>query len=259
MAALEQHLNAEVSVLRDSVQPILAYAQRELKDFTIHGELHSENVEKILTDIISRCNTQVGPCNINPYEKYILICCAWLHDIGVVLGREEHNSKTCSIIDKLYPAFLEGLDSKFVEFVKIVCLYHSKKMQIQQVPVQSPFSGTFIRLQYLTAILRIADAADMDNKRAPIGVFEIIKEKLTKKSQKIWRSHQAVRDVSFLPEGNSIIITVKDKRTSLHAVNDFKLEFSLVSAILEKYDFPFTQIAVVRENRAIYRGQHRLS
>jgi hypothetical protein len=252
-------IESKLGVLRDSVQPILAYSQRELKDFTTHGEDHSEGIESLLTEIISRCETEGGNCAITPFERYIMVCAAWLHDIGNVLGRDLHNEKTCDIITKLVPTHIEGLDPDFVEFVKWICLYHCKNTEIDDVPLQIPYRGGNIRLRYLTAIFRLADAGDMDNRRAPIGVFEIIKDQLTKKSIGIWRSHQAIRDVSFLSAGRSIIVTVKDKRIASWALRDFKAEFTAVESVLRQYDFPYQEIVVVRESKAPYRGRVSLA
>lgn len=252
-------VEARLGVLRSGVMPILEYSQRELKDFTTHGHRHSEGVEKLLRDIISRCNRNEGECNIQIDEEYILICAAWLHDLGNITGRDDHNRKTCDIIRRLSPMYISGLHPDYTEFVIWVCLAHSREESINSVPLEIPFGGINVKLRYITSIFRIADAGDMSSRSAPIGAYEIIKDKLSKKSDSIWRSHQAVRDVSFLQSGSSIIITVKDKRKASRAVRDFKDEFRQVEYVLESYGFPYTDVHVVREKVAPYRGRLSLT
>jgi len=248
-------IEAKLGVLRTSVMPILEYSQRELRDHTVHGPMHSENVEKLLVDIISRCNRHGGICRISQVERYILICAAWLHDIGNIVERNAHHRTTCEIIDRLAPAYIEGLSPDCIEPIKWVCLAHSRDYQIRDVPLEIAFRGATVRLRFLAAIFRIADAGDMNSRRAPIGVYEILKNKLSRKSDRIWRSHQAVRDVSFLQSGNSIIVTVTDKRKASFAVKEFISEFQEVRDVLELCGFPYNNVSVVRENIAPYRGR----
>lgn len=251
-------IDAKLSELRTSAWPILEYSQRELKDHTTHGYKHSDEVEKLLTDIISRCNQHDARCNFRPVEEYILICTAWLHDMGNILGRNNHNQTTCDIIDQLAPEHVWGLDPDCIELVKWVCLAHPRSYRIDSVPLEVPFRGSEIKLRYLTAIFRIADAADMNSRRAPIGVYAIIKDSLSRRSDQIWRSHQAVRDVSFLPSGSSIIVTVTDRRRASRAVREFTSEYEEVRDVLEMRDFPYTEIRVIREDVAPYRGRRSL-
>lgn len=252
-------IEAKLHELRHSVLPILEYSQRELRDHTTHGYMHSDEVEKLLVKILSRCNEREARCNIGSIEEYLLICAAWLHDIGNIVGRNDHNRITCDIIDQLTPDDIWGLDPDCIEFVKWLCLAHSRSYRIEKVPARAPFRGTEIRLRYLTAVFRIADAADMNSKRAPIAVYEIIKANLPKVSRQIWRSHQAVRDVSFLPSNNFIIVTVSDKRRASRAVKEFIKEHEEVKDVLEAHEFPYTDIRVVREDVAPYRGRRGLT
>jgi exopolyphosphatase/pppGpp-phosphohydrolase len=249
---------ARLGVLRTSVMPMLEYSQRELRDYTVHGPAHSENVEKLLVEIISRCNRRRGACRISQLGRYILICAAWLHDIGNIVARDAHNRTTCEIIDRLAPSHIEGLHPNYIELVKWVCLAHSRDCQIRSVPPQTAFRSETVRLRFLASVFRIADAADMDSRRAPAGVYEVLRSRLPRKSDRIWRSYQAVRDVSFLQSGSSIIVTVKDKRKASSAVKEFMTEFDEVRDILESHDFPYNEVIVVRESQAPYRGRTSL-
>ena len=79
------------------------------------------------------------------------------------------------------------------------------------------------------------------------------------KSDGIWRSYQSVLDVSFLPEQTSIIMTVKDKRIAHAAIEEFETEFQAVSTLLQSHNFPYTEVTVVREKKAMYRGRISLT
>lgn len=252
-------IDAKLWELRTSVWPILEYSQRELRDHTTHGYKHSIELEKLLNDIITRCNQLDGRCNIGPVEEYLLVCAAFLHDLGNIVSRSNHNETSCDIIDRLTPNYIWGLDPDCLEFIKWICLAHSRNHRIETVPLEAPFRGIQIKLRYITAVFRIADAADMNSRRAPAGVYEIIRESLPIRSDRIWRSHQAIRDVSFLPSGNSIVVTVKDRRTASRAVREFTSEYEEVREVLEAHEFPYTEIRVVREDVAPYRGRLSLS
>jgi len=73
----DNEIEAKLGQLRTSVRPVLAYSQRKIKDHTIHGAEHSESIERHLNSIISRTNLHKGAkCNIEPIERYLLICSA---------------------------------------------------------------------------------------------------------------------------------------------------------------------------------------
>jgi hypothetical protein len=240
-------IEAKLGELRTSVRPILAYSQRELSDYTDHGPDHSERVERLLDAIICCCNLHDVESRIDLFDRYLLISAAWLHDLGNVLGRRAHNERTCTIIDKLTPAQIWGLPPDCVELVKWICYGH-EDLDLGEIPADER-----VRLRYLTAVFRIGDAADMDSRRAPIGVYRIIGDKLSTESRRHWRSHQAVRDVTFRPSGDSILVTVTKARRAAFAVKNFTDRFESAKHVLEEFNFPYTRIRVVPQRTVPYR------
>jgi len=136
--------------------------------------------------------------------------------------------------------------------VKWICLAHSD-YELRKVPLETHFHGSLIRPRYLTAVFRVADAADLESRRAPLPVYEILKEKLPDRTRRIWKSYQNIRDVSFPREGNSIVVTVTNKRGASFALKEFSEDFESARPVLEDHDFPYSNIRVKIEKRAPYK------
>jgi HD superfamily phosphodiesterase len=244
----EEEIEAKIGELSTSVLPILQYLPRRIGDHTNHGHDHSEEVERLLRTIVRRCNLHGGGCNIQPIEQYLLFCAAWLHDIGNILGREGHGRNSCRIIDSLSPKKIHGLMDDCVEMVKWICYTHSGA-NLEMVPLNMSFRGEPLKIRYLAAVFRVADAADMGSRRAPSIVYGLIADKLNEKSRRIWRSHNAVKDVTFMPVGSSIIITVTSRGAASQAIREFVNDFESARGVLEEHEFPYTAIDIREEPR----------
>ena len=185
--------------------------------YTAHDEDHSKRVEKILSRIVEICNQEHEEnCKINEHEEFILYCSAWIHDLGCIITRKNHAKKTCDIIKKNI-RYINGIDG-YEDLISQICGTHSfeknKKDPILLLP-KEPITmddGSKIDLQYLASVFRLADACDLDRRKTPKLIYEIFKEKMSKKSLNFWMAHRNV--ASCWPEKNRLLVTFY-KRTKV--------------------------------------------
>jgi hypothetical protein len=240
---LSPKLEARLGELRTSVSSLLQYVTRSTADYTNHGIAHSEEVERLLREVVELCNNRERKCNISPLEGYLLLSSAWLHDIGNVRGREKHNESTCLLLDKLVGKYIWGIEADTVELLRWICYAHPRKIRLGKVPKSVQLRGS-IKLRFLSALFRLIDASDMASRRAPFAVFLGIEDQLDDESKEYWKSHPAIMDVSFREETREIVVTVTDKKTAKKALDEFKKEFRSVRSILLDHEFPCTKLKV---------------
>jgi len=245
----KQH-EAWLGQLRFSVLPILQYIHRMIGDFTSHGVSHSENIENRSREILQVCNAQKLKCNTSSYEAYLLFASAWLHDLGNIWGREQHNVNSCKIIDQLGSQHIWGLDNNSIELIKWICVSHSSNDPIN-MPKTISAKGS-VKLQYLSAVFRLMDASDIDNQRAPKIVYELIKDKINAETDKHWTSHQAITDIFYPPDEDTVFITVTDAEKAKFAIERYDKKFNSVRDILFEYEFPWNKYEVRTIDRVSY-------
>lgn len=226
-----------------SVTSILNYIHRGIPDHTIHGPDHCREIESLARDVLTKCNSKARRCNTSSYEEYLVLGSAWLHDLGNILGREKHNETSCNIIDQLGAKYIWGLAPNSVELVKWICYAHSVDVPIETVKETVSVEGG-VKMRFLAALFRLLDASDMANRRAPLPVYELIKDKLDGETQKHWTSHQAILDVFYPEDSESIMITVIDKDRAQFAVDIFNRKFESVKNTLISYEFPWRKFDI---------------
>lgn len=228
-----------------SVTPILNYVHRGVRDYTTHGADHCREVELLLRDVLSKCDSKVRRCNTNSFEEYLVLASAWLHDLGNIFGREKHNEATCKIIDQLGTKYIWGLIPNAIELVKWICYAHPINVPIEEIRETVEVEGG-VKLRFLAALFRLLDASDMANRRAPIPVYELIKDIIDDETQKHWTSHQAIWDVFYPEDNESMMITVFDKDKAQFAVDIFGRKFESVRNTLISYEFPWNKYEVIQ-------------
>jgi hypothetical protein len=231
-----------------SIQNVLPYTMRGLitkeekeEIFTLHTEIHSLQVQKILQQIIEICNKNPeDKCKINDESEFILYCSAWLHDIGCIYGRKNHGKNSAKIIEKNLD-IIKGLDD-YENIIMMICGAHTynrkKKDPINLMPKEiiSP-EGKCISPRYLSSIFRLADACDLDRRRAPKLVLRLLSDFMVDKSKTYWEAHANIYSCGF--HNGNIIITYFEKTDLDYLLyDDLKKQFIEVQSILKTFDFP---------------------
>ncbi len=238
----DSEYRAKLFSIESSIIEILHYIPRGLQDYTSHGYAHSKRVIKYLDDII-RIYDQYG-AKLSDLEVFILYATAWLHDIGCLVERRNHAEKSAEMTKILQQnGYIDGISDE-LPFLQWVISGHSKKQNIHEVPKVQYLRGEKIRLRFLAALFRLADACDIDRRRAPKIVYKFIKDELNEQSKKFWEGHQGIDSVLFDPDEGSIIIGLQDEEKSDIIIEDFKKDFETIREILKTNKFPCREIKI---------------
>ena len=249
---MNNELEAKLIECRISVAQPLDYTMMGLLNkitgeiYTIHTEKHSKVVEKNLKSIVKICNYQSDTkCYINEEEEFILYCSAWLHDLGNIISRENHAKYSSKIIME-NPDMIHGID-EYRQFIADVSGVHSYDEKIEKDPIIHlsktirTKKSNIVKLQYISAVFRLADACDMDNRKAPKLVYNLLSKHMGETSLNFWKGHNTIYSCNILE--NEIEITFTEKSKSSEFVFDwFTKQFENVRPWLKQYNFPITKV-----------------
>jgi hypothetical protein len=134
---------------------------------TDHGPRHISTVIRRAGDLLRHPHGSYP--NLKPYEVYLLLVAAHLHDVGNIYGREGHETKLADIITHLNS--LLGTDSVERRAVAKIASAHGGKRNgskdtIDELPSIDGLLGEDVRYQALAALLRFADELSDDSHRA---------------------------------------------------------------------------------------------
>lgn len=175
---LDDDLKRAVGNVRDAAEKL--WAVPEHKYYTDHTVKHSDRVIKYLYGLISKHQTVNNDNFLSNYEIYILLSAAYLHDIGMQIIKEEtnleklreiHNEVTYTYIlnsidgSKEYPDMGLIHDPTLTKYVAEVARAHRRVNIHNNCSEQSTYQGDIIRPRVLGALLRLADALDIDRRR----------------------------------------------------------------------------------------------
>jgi hypothetical protein len=172
--ALPAHLETLLYRLEDHVtDTYLQTAPLANPSYAFHDEGHSKRVANHLEQLASLHEPIVY---LNPVEYFLIMAGAWTHDIGFAQSsrREIHHEQAGEIIckDRTIQAYL-GNDKTAIEVVARLAYNHSSKVDVifiedWQPPITELIPGRThrVRVRHLSCLLRLADALDIDHRRA---------------------------------------------------------------------------------------------
>ena len=73
--------------VRGELQSLASAGISTAPDFTLHNEVHSDNLVLLLGDLSTRLTSK-----LSDYESYLLVAAAYLHDIGMFVGAGRFNA-----------------------------------------------------------------------------------------------------------------------------------------------------------------------
>ena len=138
-------------ILEDKVRrPFFSY-------LTNHGRAHIEKVEMRAQEILRACRI-----HITPYELYYLLASIWLHDAGMIYGRDGHEKSIARILDDIGDAAGNALERRVLMGIAsahsgVVDGQPNNMDTIGQLGEQVAVGNLNVREQLLAAILRLAD------------------------------------------------------------------------------------------------------
>ena len=234
----------DLETIKEALKPTLMFIPRGLRDYTDHGISHSERIEEILSKIIELCNNSgIVNCKFNDTEEYLLYLTALVHDIGCIVQRKNHASISGEIIKKYFSEYeiLEEIKPFLVQIVKA----HSGKPEktINRIPYKPILvEDEHVRIKYISAVFRLADACDIKIKKCPGLVFNILEPRMKIRSKRFWDGHRDIANLDFDIKNQRIIVNIADKNTTKIIIDNLKRNLNDVKIILKKYNFPFLKV-----------------
>lgn len=145
-------------------------AKKEKKTLTGHGPEHFEDLIDATTKLV-----KAEDCDLDYYEVYLLLAAIQTHDIGNIIGRENHESKMREVFYDIFEGdrSLENVENDI--FLSIAEVHSGNndgdKDTIGKLSNTSN-KNVRIRMQLLASILRFADELTDNPKRVPNYLIE---------------------------------------------------------------------------------------
>jgi hypothetical protein len=172
---------------------------------TDHGPQHYANIEANLDLMLSEEMKQA----LAPEEIFLLLCGVHFHDIGLLSERysgeawtdvrKEHVERTYDYLDEHYEDW--GFNRFEAFALKHICLGHGGKT-LYDLPKTEVIHRTTVRIQFLSALLRMADELDLDYTRTSKYIRQL--KKIPEDSLKHWIKHEEVGGVYINPKSWTI-------------------------------------------------------
>ena len=199
-----------ISLLADTVEPLLLRIYLQFPAFTEHGRSHSEQVMTYLGWLLPR--TMAEP--LSARELFYLLSAALLHDIGMADAletpgdeeaqrqiRDSHHLRS----DRYVTANCEvlGLHQPEARAVAEICRSHREVDIAESVSDMADSEGTLIRMRLLCAAMRLADELHLTADRVPRLVLDAIQP--SAESLAHFKRHLCVESVGPLDRSRGII------------------------------------------------------
>lgn len=131
---------------------------------TDHGPLHIKTVMRRASSLLGNTKSK-----LSPYEMYLFLMAAHLHDVGNFFGRLDHAERIPAVLDKLRGQ-IQG-DPSELRLIASIAMAHTghrngDKDTIGVLRETDHMLGEDVRPQLLAALLRFADELSDDSTRA---------------------------------------------------------------------------------------------
>jgi hypothetical protein len=145
----------EIVTLR-TVVPILQFARAKIGEFVDHGPNHALRVKSYAS--------QLGfILGLSQTEHRLLRAGALFHDVGNIVNRDRHHIISQETVLKLAVDGQLPFSLQEAELVGLLCRWHRREYDSTQIDM---LRGEPIRTGGMAAILRVADAMDIDQRRS---------------------------------------------------------------------------------------------
>lgn len=228
--------------LKDSVQ---AYLENTLSlPYTSHKWSHAEAVERLCTDLVKR-DLLIG---MNDSEFLVLILSIWLHDAGMVparasdlpsITRDRHARRVHDLLKANALDFASHLDERLRYFVADICLNHCEDSPLT-LPPSVHYRGVPVRLQLLSALLRLADICDISRDRVPTSIYRTYN--FPDASKPHWETHMRIDHVGPVdtPAGTRLQLEAyytgtRDRSLLTRIVQEVERELAIVAPVFQPH------------------------
>jgi hypothetical protein len=219
--------------------PLLHYVPSGIPGFTDHGTLHTVNVLRYIWHI-----EKEYPTKFTTEEKVILSLSSVFHDIGCIAAREKHNEASVRILSqKDFDMLRMDIGKTMYRALITTILAHSRAYDLMKVDLNL---CPEIRLRFICAMFRLADACDQSASRVKELLFKILlHEKLLDKTSKdIWKAHLSVENI--LIKQTRIEPRVYSLKEANYCIQDLVSELTSINQALTSCSMPIYTIKPVK-------------
>jgi len=210
---------------------ILPYTNRLSPNFTLHDVNHSIRVIEYINQIIEATKEEK---DFTDSEIIALYISGWLHDIGMIKGRDMHAMASAIMIEKLEKNWLmlRHLSMPVEEIVKHHS--HCTSADIEKLKTKIRIDGKDFNLRRACAILRLADESDMTLDRAPPAVDFLLKDDFDDKAKLNWGANQSIKSIDYIPDDNVILIQVSSIKSAFNLLMKFNIELTNMKGFISE-------------------------
>lgn len=218
----------------------LRFVSRQIRNFPSHGVDHSVRIIQLMNNFTENWNLE-----LTENERFVLYAAAWLHDIGCIKERDDHNMYSVDILlrDHNTCNYLDTIDSNLLRVLRYVIESHSKShcpYDIDEIPIKvGP-----VRARLLAAIFRLMDACEITKYKCPPHVFAEIRDDLITEDEEkkkipdsvaieFWEGHMSISYLGFNKPAIEIFINDTAKTASI--IDGLKEEIHSVEQVFREH------------------------
>ena len=175
---------------------------------TNHGKDHIETLIHRTTQLVGNSPN----CSLTPFEVFILLMAIHVHDVGNILGREDHEINARYIIERLDQGVV-GQDTWIWDYIYQIAKAHKGK-QIETLTEKDYLHDVAFRPQFLAAIIKFADELSENFARASSINLEL--DNIPEESKIYHIYAQAINSIIPQPQSREIkmIYNIKEEYLS---------------------------------------------
>jgi hypothetical protein len=177
---------------------------------TDHGMEHVQTVIKRASDLLG---VQIRTERLQSYEAYLLLVAIHLHDVGNLLGRNEHERKIFEIMKMLGPALIGDNELERRMITRIAMAHGGRiagdKDTLTKVLAEyDPYASEGPRMHFLAAVLRIADELAEEWTRASRFALDSVTGRTQLRGSEVFHVYaDRLREVHIKPEEGTAELT----------------------------------------------------
>lgn len=197
------------------------HIESQLSGFTEHGPDHITRIlklyKKILENNIPTLSHEqvIKDASLNFYEFYLLLCATVWHDVGNLLGRNNHNKNIVKIADRLKNHFFVDEDMKDYAFQ--IAKAHTgedgvrKEIQLEDID----YKNEEINLRFLGALLRFTDELEEGEVRVDKQYYKSMENRIPDHQKIYWETSLCIKRIEPDPKNRVIKIHAKINQSDL--------------------------------------------
>ncbi len=242
---LEPKYRVVILELSTYVTPILNFIPQTIPNYTDHGTRHSLN---ILANILKfkKNLTQVFPSfSFSQEELFLLALSAYVHDIGCIVGRKEHNKHSARLLteDSCFSFLHDKIGADLLGCLKLTVLAHSSDFNLNKLSKERSIEN--VRLRLICAIFRLMDACEVSAARISKTLYDILVRngKLKHPNTEFWEGHLSIIDLFF--EKQNIVIACDDASKPIETIKHLEEDLVAINKVFEGEKFPLFKLKVI--------------